>query len=171
MLRPLPDNINLLTLSKWRGSQLLIRLEHIYQSGDENGAASPVTINLKVGQFCWSCPNEALSKCKHIWTLKLFSTKWVFTRVWNQASHSRILTRIRISFDSKFHPEFYLHSGFSTYTCFSGYFHHIFCDQNEGSPSFRHQRSQRKEMAWFDFSFCLPFTSDLPVIFTFRNLR
>jgi lysosomal alpha-mannosidase len=45
--RPLPENVNLLTLENWKTNQLLIRLEHFYESSDSNDLSKAVTVDLQ----------------------------------------------------------------------------------------------------------------------------
>jgi lysosomal alpha-mannosidase len=46
--KSLPSNVNFLTLSQWKdNSQMLIRLEHLFQKGEDVELSRPVTINLK----------------------------------------------------------------------------------------------------------------------------
>ncbi|XP_075234811.1 lysosomal alpha-mannosidase-like [Lycorma delicatula] len=45
--KPLPQNIHLLTFEQWSNSTALVRLEHIFETGEEPVLSQPVTINLK----------------------------------------------------------------------------------------------------------------------------
>jgi lysosomal alpha-mannosidase len=48
LTKSLPYNVNFLTLSPWNGeSTVLVRLEHLYQKGEDIELSRPVTINLK----------------------------------------------------------------------------------------------------------------------------
>jgi len=44
---PLPENVHLLTLENWKKNQLLIRLEHFYESLDNSDLSKPVSVNLQ----------------------------------------------------------------------------------------------------------------------------
>ena len=46
LTRSLPDNVHLLTLENWKQNQVLIRLEHFYESSDNNDLSKPVEVNL-----------------------------------------------------------------------------------------------------------------------------
>ncbi len=46
--RELPENVNLLTLENRSDGSYLIRLEHIYDVGEDNVLSKPVTVSLKV---------------------------------------------------------------------------------------------------------------------------
>jgi lysosomal alpha-mannosidase len=45
--KALPENVNLLTLENWKKNQLLIRLEHFYESSDNNDLSKAVTVDLQ----------------------------------------------------------------------------------------------------------------------------
>jgi len=45
--KPLPENVHLLTLENWKKNQLLIRLEHFYESEDNNDLSKAVTVDLQ----------------------------------------------------------------------------------------------------------------------------
>ena len=42
-----PENIHLLTLEKWSQNEILVRLEHFYESQDKNDLSKPVEIDLE----------------------------------------------------------------------------------------------------------------------------
>lgn len=44
--RSLPENVHLLTLENWKANQVLIRLEHTYESTDNNVLSKPVEVDL-----------------------------------------------------------------------------------------------------------------------------
>ena len=44
--RSLPENVHLLTLENWRANQVLLRLEHIYESTDNNVFSKPAEVDL-----------------------------------------------------------------------------------------------------------------------------
>ena len=44
----LPENIQILTLEPWKGHTLLLRLEHIYENGEDIELSRPATVNLQV---------------------------------------------------------------------------------------------------------------------------
>ena len=46
LTRPLPDNVHLLTLENWKPNQVLLRLEHFYESDDNIALSKPVEVNL-----------------------------------------------------------------------------------------------------------------------------
>jgi lysosomal alpha-mannosidase len=45
--KPLPENVHLLTLENWKKNQILIRLEHFYESADNNDLSKAVTVDLQ----------------------------------------------------------------------------------------------------------------------------
>jgi lysosomal alpha-mannosidase len=48
LTKPLPYNVNFLTLAEWHGtSHMLIRLEHLFQKGEDIELSRPVTVDLK----------------------------------------------------------------------------------------------------------------------------
>jgi len=42
----LPENVHLLTLENWKNNQILIRLEHFFESSDNDQLSKPVDVNL-----------------------------------------------------------------------------------------------------------------------------
>lgn len=44
--RELPNNVHLLTLENWKQNQILLRLEHFYESTDETELSRPVNVSL-----------------------------------------------------------------------------------------------------------------------------
>ena len=51
MSRTLPDNVNLLTLEMPSDGSYLIRLEHIYEVGDDSILAQPAPVSLDVRYY------------------------------------------------------------------------------------------------------------------------
>ncbi|XP_014672953.1 PREDICTED: lysosomal alpha-mannosidase-like [Priapulus caudatus] len=43
----LPANVHILTLEQWRGMSVLLRLEHIYEKGEDAQLSQPVTVSLQ----------------------------------------------------------------------------------------------------------------------------
>ncbi|XP_017786052.1 PREDICTED: lysosomal alpha-mannosidase isoform X1 [Nicrophorus vespilloides] len=43
----LPDNVQILTLEPWKGNSYLLRLEHIFEKGEDKNLSTPVSVNLK----------------------------------------------------------------------------------------------------------------------------
>lgn len=50
MKKPLPQNVNILTLEPWAGGTILLRLEHLFEVGECNMMSKPVEINLKASK-------------------------------------------------------------------------------------------------------------------------
>ena len=46
--KALPDNVNLLTLEQFGPKDVLLRLEHIYENGEDPVLSKPVTLSLRV---------------------------------------------------------------------------------------------------------------------------
>jgi lysosomal alpha-mannosidase len=44
---PVPPNVNFLTLAQWQASTFLLRLEHLYQKGEDPELSKPVSISIK----------------------------------------------------------------------------------------------------------------------------
>ena len=44
----LPPNVRLLSLEQWTGALMLIRLEHIYEIGEDPVLSKPATVSLAV---------------------------------------------------------------------------------------------------------------------------
>ncbi len=53
--KPLPGNVNLLTLEQHVGNDVLLRLEHTYAIGEDPVLSKPVTVSLRV-----SCVGSSL---------------------------------------------------------------------------------------------------------------
>lgn len=49
--KPLPSNINILTLEPWGDNTILLRLEHILEVTDDLKFSVPVTVNLNVSNL------------------------------------------------------------------------------------------------------------------------
>ena len=48
--KALPDNVNLLTLEQFGPKDVLLRLEHIYENGEDPVLSKPVTLSLRVSE-------------------------------------------------------------------------------------------------------------------------
>ena len=51
MKQPLPENVNILTLETRIDGKILIRLEHLYDQGEDDVLSQPETIILDVNQL------------------------------------------------------------------------------------------------------------------------
>ena len=49
-MKPLPENVHLLTLEMYKPSQLLLRLEHQYEAGEDAELSKAVDVNIRVRQ-------------------------------------------------------------------------------------------------------------------------
>ncbi|XP_054157914.1 lysosomal alpha-mannosidase-like [Oppia nitens] len=47
LAKELPKNVHLLTVEQWKDSQLLVRLEHYYQTNESRQLSKPVTVSLR----------------------------------------------------------------------------------------------------------------------------
>ena len=57
--KALPDNVNLLTLEQFGPKDVLLRLEHIYENGEDPALSKPVTLSLRIR----SCKMKVLRVC------------------------------------------------------------------------------------------------------------
>lgn len=48
LVADLPENLQIITLQEWDNGSLLLRLEHLYQPGEDAQLSSNVTVNLAV---------------------------------------------------------------------------------------------------------------------------
>jgi hypothetical protein len=46
MKNPLPANLNMMTLQPWGNGKVVMRLEHIFEAGEDSSLAQPVPIEL-----------------------------------------------------------------------------------------------------------------------------
>lgn len=46
----LPDNVQILTLEPWKAWSYLLRLEHVYEKGEDKVLSKPVTVDLKASK-------------------------------------------------------------------------------------------------------------------------
>ena len=100
---PLPENVHLLTLENWKQNQVLIRLEHMYESTDSKELSKPVEVDIN-GLFktfkvldlveTTVAANELLSDSKRL--------------QWNSHSFSSVIsnrTKRAIDFKVKLSPQ------------------------------------------------------------------
>lgn len=48
----LPENINILTLERWRKNEILLRLENIFEGNETSKYEQPAKIYIKVSIYC-----------------------------------------------------------------------------------------------------------------------
>lgn len=51
LAKSLPSNVQILTLEPWKGGSVLLRLEHIFESGESGKYSIPVDVNIQVNQY------------------------------------------------------------------------------------------------------------------------